>query len=65
MAEGGRLVSTFSWLVGSGTGAGIGLQFFFTGILSALAGFAGYFFPFIRNAEDILPDHDAVTEKIG
>jgi DHA3 family macrolide efflux protein-like MFS transporter len=63
MAEGGRLVSTFSWLVGSGTGAGIGLQFFFTGILAALVGFAGYFFPFIRNAEDILPDHDTVGEN--
>jgi DHA3 family macrolide efflux protein-like MFS transporter len=60
MAQGGSLVSTFSWLVGSGTGAGMGLQFFFTGILAALAGMAGYFFPFIRNAEDILPDHDAV-----
>jgi MFS family permease len=64
MAEGGRLVSLFSWLVGSGTGAGIGLIFFFTGILAALAGFAGYFIPAIRNAEDLLPDHDAVTEKV-
>jgi DHA3 family macrolide efflux protein-like MFS transporter len=65
MAEGGRLVAAFSCLVGSGTGAGIGLQFFFTGILAALAGFAGYFFPFIRNAEDMLPDHDAVKEESG
>ncbi|UCE01073.1 MAG: MFS transporter [Chloroflexota bacterium] len=66
MAEGGSLLTVFEWLVGSGTGAGIGLQTFFAGILSALAGVAGYFFPFIRNAEDILPDHDAVvTQKEG
>jgi MFS family permease len=63
MAEGGSLLTVFEWLVGSGTGAGIGLQTFFAGILSALAGVAGYFFSAIRNAEDILPDHDAVTTE--
>jgi uncharacterized protein (DUF486 family) len=60
MIEGGRLVTTFSWLVDSGTGAGIGLIFIFTGNFKSIAGIAGYFFPFIRNAEDILPDHEAV-----
>jgi len=52
------LASTFGWLVGTGPGAGMGLLFVICGILSTLVGLAGYFFPAIRNAEDILPDHD-------
>ena len=60
MAEGGSLAPVFSWLVGTGTGAGIGLLFVFTGVLAALTGLSGYLFPVVRNAEDILPDHDAV-----
>jgi MFS family permease len=52
------LASTFGWLVGTGPGAGMGLLFVVCGVLSALVGLAGYFFPAIRNAEDILPDHD-------
>jgi DHA3 family macrolide efflux protein-like MFS transporter len=61
MAEGGSLVPVFSWLVGTGTGAGMALQFVFAGLLAALAGLGGYLFPVVRNAEDILPDHDAVV----
>jgi len=30
-----------------------------TGILGALVGLGGYAFPVVRNAEDILPDHQA------
>lgn len=61
MAEGGGLASVFGWLVGTGTGAGMGLLFVFTGLLAALTGLSGYLFPVVRNAEDILPDHDAVV----
>jgi len=61
MAEGGSLAPVFSWLVGTGTGAGMGLLFVFTGLLAALTGLSGYLFPVVRNAEDILPDHDAVV----
>lgn len=61
MAEGGSLAPIFSWLVGTGTGAGIALLFVFTGLLAALTGLSGYLFPVVRNAEDILPDHDAVV----
>jgi hypothetical protein len=50
---------TFSWLVGTGPGSGMGLLIFFCGLLGMLAAFAGYFFPAIYNAEDILPDHEA------
>jgi DHA3 family macrolide efflux protein-like MFS transporter len=52
------LSSTFGWLVGRGPGAGMGFLLVVCGVLSALVGLAGYFFPAIRNAEDILPDHD-------
>lgn len=63
MAEGGSLAPVFSWLVGSGTGAGMALLFVVTGLLAALAGLGGYLFSAVRNAEDILPDHDAVVAQ--
>jgi DHA3 family macrolide efflux protein-like MFS transporter len=59
MVKGGRLAPVFSWLVGTGTGAGIALLFVVSGLLAALVGLGGYLFPVLRNAEDILPDHDA------
>jgi MFS family permease len=62
MAEGGSLVPMFGWMVGSGTGAGMALMFVFGGLL-ALAGIGGYLFPAVRNAEDILPDHEAVITE--
>jgi DHA3 family macrolide efflux protein-like MFS transporter len=57
----GRLASAFGWLVGTGPGAGMALLFVVTGILGTLVGLGGYIFPAVRNAEDILPDHDAST----
>lgn len=56
----GGLASTFGWLVPPGPGAGMGLLIFFGGLGGILAGLAGYFVYGIRNAEDILPDHDAI-----
>jgi DHA3 family macrolide efflux protein-like MFS transporter len=61
MAEGGSLVPVFGWLVGTGAGAGIALLFVVTGLLAALVGLGGYLFSVVRNAEDILPDHDIAT----
>ena len=61
MAEGGSLAPVFSWLVGTGTGAGIALLFIVTGLLAAMAGLGGYFFRVVRDVEDILPDHDTVV----
>lgn len=56
------LSNTFGWLVGTGPGAGMGLLIVICGILGALAGLMGYFYPAIRNAEDILPDHDELPK---
>jgi DHA3 family macrolide efflux protein-like MFS transporter len=64
MAEGGSLAPAFGWLVGTGTGAGMALLFVITGLLAALTGLGGYLFPVVRNAEDILPDHETVAAEI-
>lgn len=55
------LSEIFGGLVGTGPGAGMGLIIFFAGLLSVLAGAAGYFIPVIYNAETILSDHDQLT----
>lgn len=59
----GSLAPVFGTFVGVGPGSGMGLMFVITGILAALTGLVGYSFPVIRNAEDILPDHDAQIIK--
>ncbi len=59
MQESGALAPAFGWLAGVGPGAGMGLQFALAGIFALLVGLGGYLFPAIRNAEDLLPDHDA------
>jgi len=63
MAEGGILAPLFGWLVGTGKGAGMGLLFVIAGLLTAAAGASGYLFNVVRNAEDILPDHDSVGQE--
>jgi DHA3 family macrolide efflux protein-like MFS transporter len=65
MAQGGALASAFGWLVGTGTGAGMALMFVVTGLFAAMAGLAGYLFPAVRYAEDILPDHDVARSRAG
>lgn len=64
MREGGALVNTFAWLVGSGPGAGMGLIVLFSGVFVSLVALGAYLFPVVRNAEDLLPDHqqDAAAE---
>lgn len=61
MQVGGRLVGAFGWLVGSGPGAGMALLVIFTGVAAGLVGLLGYLFPVVRDAETILPDHDAAA----
>jgi len=70
MQAGGALAPVFGRFTGSGAGAGMGLQFTLAGIFALLIGLSGYLIPVIRNAEDLLPDHDvapivtAVTEPV-
>ena len=52
------LSSAFGWLIAPGPGAGMGLLIFFSCLGGILAGLAGYLIHPIREAEDILPDHD-------
>jgi MFS transporter, DHA3 family, macrolide efflux protein len=59
-AQGG-LASLFGGLVGTGPGAGMGLLMICTGIGSFLVGLGGYLFPAVRNAEDLLPDHETLA----
>ncbi|GAB4529362.1 MAG: MFS transporter [Anaerolineae bacterium] len=49
-------------LVGSGTGAGIGLMFFGAGVLVVLMTTAVLLIPLIRDMERLLPDYQAVAE---
>ena len=62
MQEGGSLTNLFGQVVGTGPGAGMALIFVFAGMVASLVGLGGYLFPAIRNAEDILPDHDTMVE---
>ncbi|HSJ89336.1 MAG TPA: MFS transporter, partial [Anaerolineales bacterium] len=52
--------SLFGWLIPPGPGAGMSLLIFLGGLGGILAGLIGYFIQPIREAEDILPDYDAV-----
>ncbi len=61
----GGLAVAAARLVGSGPGAGMGLLFVITGVLGGLVGVAGYLVPVIRNAEDLLPDHEAVHGELA
>jgi len=56
------LSSAFSWLVGAGPGAGMGLLTVFTCLGVSLVGLSGYFVRPIREAESILPDHDQLKK---
>lgn len=62
MQHDGVLAPIFGWLVGTGTGAGMALMFVVTGLVGVIVGFAGYLFPAIRNAENLLPDHEVALE---
>ncbi|MFQ5919622.1 MAG: MFS transporter [Thermoplasmata archaeon] len=66
MSVGGALAPIFGGLLGVGPGSGISLMFILAGIGGALIGLAGYAFRSVRDAEDILPDHEArVADEPG
>jgi DHA3 family macrolide efflux protein-like MFS transporter len=53
------LARLFGPAFGSGPGSGMALLIFFCGVCILLVSVVGYFVPAIRDAEAILPDHDA------
>ena len=62
MQPDGAWASMFGWLVGTGTGAGMSLMFVITGFIGVAVGLGAYLFPAIRNAEDLLLDHEVVVQ---
>ncbi len=59
MANGGSLAGALGWALGTGPGAGMALMLIVFGALGAIVGIGGYFVRAVRDAETILPDHDA------
>ena len=57
MSEGGALVNTFGWLVGTGPGAGFGLLILLCGVAGTLVALSGYLISSIRNVDKTLPDY--------
>ncbi len=59
MSPNGALAPYFGRFFGTGPGAGLALLLFVGGLLGALIGISGYLNPYVRNAEKLLPNHDA------
>jgi hypothetical protein len=64
MQANGWINYLFGWIVGTGPGSGMATIFLITGALGVVGGLAGYLIPAIRNAEDILPDHDVDLDAL-
>jgi MFS family permease len=62
MQVGGSLAPLFGGLVGTGAGAGMGLMFVLFGVAGVFIAAAGYGIRAIRDAENLLPDHDAAVK---
>lgn len=60
----GVLAGVLGGVVGTGRGSGMALMFVIGGVLLASFGVCGYAIRVIRNAEDLLPDHDAAVSPI-
>jgi len=65
MKPSGSLSPVLGWLIGTGPGAGMALMFLITGIAGSLIGLGAYAVRAVRDAEDILPDHDVKTTTEG
>ncbi len=65
MREGGSLTGTFGWLVGVGPGAGMALLMVISGVMIMILALIAYRVRVIRNAEDILPDHDVPKPAVA
>ncbi len=56
----GALAGLLGPILGIGPGAGMSLLMLLTGAACILVGVTGYFVPAIREAEGLLPDHEAI-----
>jgi MFS family permease len=63
MMPGGALAGTFGALIGTGPGHGMALMLLLTGAVVVLVGAVPYAIPAIREAERLLPDHQALTAE--
>lgn len=61
MQNGGVLRNIFGWMIRGESGGGMSLQFALSGLFALLIGLSGYAFHKIRDAEDLLPDHDSIA----
>ena len=59
MQSGGSLAPAFGGLVGTGPGAGMALLLIISGLVPALIAGLCYLIPAVRDAETLLPDHEA------
>lgn len=59
MRPDGALAAALGPAFGTGPGSGMAVMFVLAGFLAALVGLSGYLVRAVRNAEDLLPDHDA------
>jgi MFS transporter, DHA3 family, macrolide efflux protein len=59
MASGSPIAKVLGNVVGNGPGSGMGFMLVIAGVLGTVVGLAGYLFPAVRDAEALLPDHDA------
>jgi DHA3 family macrolide efflux protein-like MFS transporter len=62
MRGSGKLPVLLGWLVGTGPGTGMGLIILASGALCTITSLIAFSIPQIRNAETILPDHDALPK---
>jgi len=59
MQQGGSLVDTFGWLVGTGPGSGFGLLILLCGVGGTLIGLSGFLVKDIRNLDRRMPDYQS------
>jgi len=65
MQEGGALAGAFGFLVGTGAGAGMALMMVLFGVTATSVAIGFYGVRAVRDAESLLPDHDARSLEEG
>ncbi|MFN2145050.1 MAG: MFS transporter [Anaerolineales bacterium] len=63
--SGSGMANLFGGITGTGPGTGMSLIFLIAGILGIIGALSGYLIPVVRNAEDLLPDHDVDVDKLA